>query len=62
MRSLQDLKTGARRGAIDQVDETNFGKTKAQRELEAKKKILENQRKMLNQQAPTSVALQYGNY
>lgn len=62
MRSLQDLKTGARRGAIDQVDETNLGKTKAQRELDAKKKILENQRKMLNQQAPTSVALQYGNY
>lgn len=59
MRSLQDLKTGARRGAIDQVDETNLGKTKAQRELEAKKKILENQRKMLNQQAESSVALRY---
>jgi len=58
-RSLEDLKTGARRGVIDQVDETSFAKTKAQRDLDAKKKILENQRKMLNQQAESSVALRY---
>jgi hypothetical protein len=63
-RGLEDLKTEARRGAIDQTDQYKFGTEASQRAYEAKKKALEREReaqKRLNlQRANIETGAYYG--